>query len=53
MKPFSNAYDAIKKLFKKMFGKKDVDEQLEHTEEGLAEAAEKEAEETIIQGFLR
>ena len=46
MKPFSNAYDAIKKLFKKMFGKKDVDEQLENTEEGLAEAAEKEAEET-------
>ena len=46
MKPFSNAYDAIKKLFKKMFGKKDIDEQLETTEEGLAEAAEKEAEET-------
>ncbi|MBQ2053502.1 MAG: hypothetical protein II492_00795 [Eubacterium sp.] len=46
MKPFSNAYDAIKKLFKKMFGKKDIDEQLENTEEGLAEAAEKEAEET-------
>ncbi|MBP3808059.1 MAG: hypothetical protein ILA13_06590 [Eubacterium sp.] len=46
MKPFSNAYDAIKKLFKKMFGKKDVDEQLETTEEGLAEAAEKEAGET-------
>ena len=46
MKPFSNAYDAIKKLFKKMFGKKDVDEQLENAEEGLAEAAEKEAEET-------
>ncbi len=46
MKPFSNAYDAIKKLFKKMFGKKDIDEQLENTEEGLAEAAEKGAEET-------
>lgn len=46
MKPFSNAYDAIKKLFKKMFGKKDIDEQLENTEEGLAEAAGKEAEET-------
>ena len=46
MKPFSNAYDAIKKLFKKKFGKKDIDEQLETTEEGLAEAAEKEAEET-------
>lgn len=46
MKPFSNAYDAIKKLFKKMFGKKDIDEQLETTEEGLAKAAEKEAEET-------
>ena len=46
MKPFSNAYDAIKKLFRKMFGKKDIDEQLENTEEGLAEAAEKEAEET-------
>ncbi|MCR5227825.1 MAG: hypothetical protein K6E27_11485 [Eubacterium sp.] len=43
MKPFSNAYDAIKKLFRKMFGKKD-EEQLETTEEELAEAAEKEAE---------
>lgn len=33
-KPFSNAYDAIKKLFRKMFGKKDADEL---QEEGMGE----------------
>ena len=41
-KPFSNAYDAIKKLFRKMFGKKDPEEL---QEEGLEEGAEEGAEE--------
>lgn len=53
-KPFSNAYDAIKKLFRKMFGKKDSDELQEGgleegaeegTEEGAEEGGEEQAEE--------
>ena len=45
-KPFSNAYDAIKKLFRKMFGKKDSDElQEEGLEEGTGEVTEEGSEE--------
>lgn len=49
-KPFSNAYDAIKKLFRKMFGKKDSDELQEEgieegAEEGTVEGAEEGGEE--------
>ncbi|MBO5609398.1 MAG: hypothetical protein J5929_03330 [Eubacterium sp.] len=49
-KPFSNAYDAIKKLFRKMFGKKDSDELQEGgleegAEEGTVEGAEEGGEE--------
>lgn len=55
-KPFSNAYDAIKKLFRKMFGKKDPDELQEGgieegaeegTEEGTEEGGEEQAEEEV------
>ena len=53
MKPFSNAYDAIKKLFRKMFGKKD-EEQLETTEEELAEALSNVEEDIIrIKGYVQ
>ncbi|MCR4846284.1 MAG: hypothetical protein K5865_06065 [Eubacterium sp.] len=46
-KPFSNAYDAIKKLFRKMFGKKDSDEL---QEEGIEEGAEEGTEEGTEEG---
>ena len=45
MKPFSNAYDAIKKLFRKMFGKKEPNEQVETAAEETAETAEAATEE--------
>ena len=51
-KPFSNAYDAIKKLFRKMFGKKDPDELQEGgieegAEEGTEEGGEEQDEEEV------
>ena len=46
-KPFSNAYDAIKKLFQKMFGKKGAEEAVseEQQAEGSEEATDEEAAE--------
>jgi hypothetical protein len=49
-KPFSNAYDAIKKLFQKMFGKKDAEETV--SEEQQAEGSEESKDEGILNRVL-
>ena len=43
-KPFSNAYDAIKKLFQKMFGKKNADESVSEEQAESSEESKKESE---------